>query len=59
MTDYTKTIDQELDRLHKLVEQGKEVAWATKEISRILSVMISPAVMISDLKEWEKHNAFR
>lgn len=47
-------IDRELERLHKLVEQGKEVAWATAEISRFNRIVCQPPTIISESLEPKK-----
>lgn len=43
MTDkWPEVYDRELTRLHKLVEAGKEVAWATSQIERLIRLMTEP-----------------
>jgi hypothetical protein len=40
-------LDRELERLHKLVESGKEIAWATREITRINEILCPPPMVIA------------
>lgn len=47
--DYRELINRELERLHGLIEQGKEVAWAAKEIERINTLVLScPSLFMND-----------
>lgn len=40
------TLDRELERLHDLIKEGKEIRWATAEISR-LNQSLQPLVMVT------------
>jgi hypothetical protein len=42
------TLDRELDRLHKLVEAGKEIGWATKRIEWLQTVIFQPPYIIPE-----------
>lgn len=46
MTVDLSYINAELERLHKLVEQGKEIVWATAEISRLNQIVFQPPLVL-------------
>jgi len=41
-------VDRELERLHKVVDAGKEVSWATAEISRLNKLILHPPMIYDE-----------